>query len=41
MRDMPLDEYTKLLARDMADRLNAKTLRTTDKGQPKASKNKY
>lgn len=36
---MPLDEYTKLLARNMADTLNAKTKRGEAKGQqPKKGK---
>lgn len=35
---MPLDEYTKLLARNMADMLNAKTKRGGVKRQAKTGK---
>jgi len=37
---MPLEEYTKLLAQNMADTLNAKTPAMRGKGQPNAGKNK-
>ena len=39
LKDMPLEQYTQLLARNMADTLNAKTKRGGAKGQqPKAGK---
>jgi hypothetical protein len=39
LKDMPLDEYTKLLARNMADTLNVKIQRGGAKGQqPKTGK---
>jgi hypothetical protein len=38
LKEMPLDEYTKLLARNMADTLSAKTKRGGVKGQPKTGK---
>ena len=37
---MPNDEYTKLLARNMADTLNAKTKPIGVKRQPKTGKGK-
>ena len=40
LRDMPLEEYTKLLAQNMADTLNAKTPAMRGKGQPNAGKDK-
>ena len=40
LKDMSNDEYTKLLARNMADTLNAKTKRGDAVSQPKRGKDK-
>jgi hypothetical protein len=40
LKDMSNDEYTKLLARNMADTLNAKTKSFAVKSQPNTGKGK-
>ena len=40
LKDMPLDEYTKLLARDMADTLNARSKIAVSGANPKRRKSK-